>query len=232
LLSLRNVSTKRASQKKRHTVTIAATNSVATLWLLPRLRKFNQANKQLNIMLVASDNDAECLADEIDISILRGDGHWPDFQVRKFFGEIVFPICSPAFLAENPNASDLQSLLTLPLIEVSNSHSEWMNWNTWLLGHLPSVPELTRYSMFNAYPHAVQAAVDGLGIALGWGHLVDHLLKSGELVRPLKKTHIRTRFGYYLLEHKSRTQRPECDIVKDWLLSESASRKSYNAGDT
>lgn len=227
MLSLREVSTKLTSKKSRREVTIAATNSVASLWLMPRLRKFNQANKQLNIMLMASDDDAECLGEGIDITILRGDGSWPDHTARKFFGEIIFPVCSPAFLAENPETAELETLLSLPLIEVSSGHAEWMNWSDWLSGHLPQVPDLTRYSVFNAYPHAVQAAVDGLGVALGWGHLVDHLLKSGELVRPLKKTHTRTQFGYFLLEPKKRSPHPECDIVKDWLLTESAARKHY-----
>lgn len=226
--TLRAASGKLASHNAQSEVILAATNSVASLWLMPRLRKFNQANKQLNIMLVASDDDDECLAETVDLSILRGDGNWPDFTAQKLFGEIVFPVCSPGFLRRNPSLDGPTSLLHMPLIEVSSSHPEWMNWNTWLQDHMPVVPELSKPSVFNAYPHAIQAAVDGLGVALGWGHLVDHLLKSGALVRPLNELHTRTPFGYYLLERdKKITSNPRRDIVRDWLMSESAARTPY-----
>ncbi len=224
---LRDASGKLMAQHNHSEVNIAATNSVASLWLMPRLQKFGQANKQINIMMVASDDDQECLADEIDLSILRGDGNWPGYTSRKLFGEIIFPVCSPEFLSKNPQSVEIKSLLKLPLIEVSNYHSEWMNWSTFLHNHLPEVPEINTFTVFNAYPHAIQATVDGMGIALGWGHLVDHLLKKGALVRPLNSIQTRTEFGYYLMRKIECQDHPERDIVEKWLLSESAARNSY-----
>ena len=69
--------------------------------------------------------------------------------------------------------------------------------------------------------------MDGLGLALGWGHLVDHLLDNGALVRPLRHASARTDFGYYLLRPEKRKSFPERNVVEDWLLQESAARKSY-----
>ncbi|NCW55397.1 MAG: LysR family transcriptional regulator, partial [Rhodobacteraceae bacterium] len=54
--------------------------------------------------------------------------------------------------------------------------------------------------MLNTYPLSIDAAVSGLGLALGWGHLVDHLIEDGKLVRPLQSVSVRTEFGYYLLK--------------------------------
>ncbi len=88
--SLRDTSREMLSRHNRNPVTLAATNSVAALWLMPRLRKFNIRNKQLKIMLVASDDDRECLGENVDLSILRGDGHWPGYSARLLFGETVF----------------------------------------------------------------------------------------------------------------------------------------------
>ncbi|MGR3290264.1 MAG: LysR substrate-binding domain-containing protein [Paracoccaceae bacterium] len=226
--SLRDVSREMLSRHNRNTVTLAATISVATLWLMPRLRKFNNRNKQLKIMLVASDRDSECLADTVDLSILRGDGNWPGYRSRLLFGETVFPICAPGYLATNPAIKTLEGLQSHALIEVSTTHTEWMNWPNWL--HEMSVKklELDQSASFNTYPLAVQAAVDGLGVALGWGHLVDRLLDSGALVRPLGATNVRSDFGYYLLRPEKRKAYPERTIVEDWLLKESAARKRYS----
>ncbi len=225
--SLRDVSREMLSRHNRNSVTLAATNSVAALWLMPRLRKFNNRNKQLKIMLVASDSDRECLAETVDLSILRGDGNWPGYRSRLLFGETVFPVCAPEYLAANPDISTLNKLQFHALIEVSSTHTEWMTWTTWLQEMGIATPELDQSASFNTYPLAVQAAVDGLGVALGWAHLVDHLLDSGALVRPLGASNVRSDFGYYLLRPEKRKPFPERNLVEDWLLKASATRKRY-----
>ncbi|MGB3315495.1 MAG: LysR substrate-binding domain-containing protein [Albidovulum sp.] len=211
-------------------VVLAATNSVAALWLTPRLRKFREANKHLNIMLVASDDDEECLADMVDLTILRGDGDWPGYDAELVFGETIFPVCSPDFLAANPDVSDAGSLPNAQLIEVSSSHTEWMNWRTWLGQTDVPFRRLDRTMMFNTYPLSIHAAVDGVGVALGWGHLVDQLLEAGKLVRPLGNRHVRTDHGYYLLTPRNRPAFPGRQEVAAWLMSISAERRRY--GDT
>ena len=85
--SLREASRDMLSRKNRNAVTLAATNSVAVLWLMPRLRKFTNRNKHLKIILVASDRDSECLANNVDLSILRGGGTWAGYRSRLIFGE-------------------------------------------------------------------------------------------------------------------------------------------------
>ncbi len=230
LNGLRDASQDMFSRRRKNAVTLAATNSVASLWLMPRLRRFNISNARIKIMLVASDSDEECLADTVDLSILRGEGDWPGFSARLLFGETVFPVCSPHYLRKNPQAAVLHDLPGLDLIEISNLHTEWMDWDSWLKHHGFSGRSVDGASLFNTYPLGIQAAVDGLGVALGWGHLVDRLLESGDLVRPLGNTCVRTSSGYYLLHRERQKPFPERRIVEDWLLKESASRKRYGPG--
>ena len=224
---LREASADIVARDGGNTVTLAATNSVAALWLMPRLHEFNQTTDEVKIMLVASDSDSECLSDKMDLSILRGEGNWPGYQSHTLFGETVFPVCAPSYLGANPEAAQLAALSTLDLIEVDSPHTEWMNWRTWLdqqgLSNLPS----DRGAYFNTYPLAIQAAVDGLGIALGWGHLVDHLLEAGDLVRPLEGAQVRTSSGYFLLKNPRKRPFHGQNIVENWLIEQSASRKRY-----
>ena len=210
-----------------NTVTLAATNSVAALWLMPRLSKFSRANGRVKIKLMASDSDSECMSETMDLTILRGDGDWPGFHSQLLFGETVFPVCAPSYLDANPSSAQLDALPDLDLIEVDSSHTEWMKWRTWLDGQGLSDVPADRASYFNTYPLAIQAAVDGHGIALGWGHLVDHLLESGKLVRPLGNAQVRTTSGYYLLKNTKKPPFPEQEIVETWLLGLSATRVRY-----
>ncbi len=213
-------------------VTLAATNSVASLWLTPRLNAFRRANPHLKIMLVSSDNDEECLADTVDLSILRGDGKWPGYAAHMLFGETVFPVCAPDFLRDHPASTDLRNLADAPLIEVTSPHTEWMTWRDWLGQNGLSRVDLEQTTMFNTYPLAIQAAVDGVGVALGWGHLVDHLLDAGLLIRPLGAAQVRTTHGYHLLIPEDRVQSAGCREVADWLLGLSAARRRYGTSDT
>ena len=229
LKTLERVSTGLLGDRGNGTVRMAATNSVAALWLMPRLHKFREANHNVSISLLASDLDSECLTEDVDLTILRGDGDWPGYEARLLFGETVFPICSPGYLTNHVGIPTIEALTSHALIEVSNNHTEWLNWQTWLT-QKGADPDAVRHSTFvNTYPLAIQAAIDGLGIALGWGHLVEQHLQSGALVRPMNAEHIRTRSGYYLLQRRGSERRSESDIVMQWLLQESAARTRYAA---
>ncbi len=227
--TIRDVADDAMVKSQNRPVTLAATNSVASLWLTPRLHAFRQANPHLKIMLVASDSDEECLADSVDLTILRGDGNWPGYKSHLVFGETVFPVCSPDFLRQHPEVAKLEALNEAPLIEVSSSHTEWMNWRTWLRHKGISQVDLEQTTLFNTYPLSIYAAVDGVGVALGWGHLVDQLLESGKLIRPLGDAHVRTTFGYYLLLPEKRIPSAGCSEVAEWLRQTSAARKRYGA---
>ena len=224
---LRDVSKDMVAFDASNTVTLAATNSVAALWLMPRMSEFNRNNDRLKIMLVASDSDSECMSDRMDLTILRGDGKWPGFDARLLFGETVFPVCSPDYLSTHPQAADAAELPFLDLIEVDSSHTEWMNWRTWLTRQGGGNEPLDQAAYFNTYPLAIQAAVDGLGVALGWGHLVDHLLASGKLVRPAGDQQVRTTSGYYLLVNRKKAPFHGQEIVENWLIEQSAARRRY-----
>ncbi|MGI9482829.1 MAG: LysR substrate-binding domain-containing protein [Hyphomicrobiales bacterium] len=226
---LRNASRDLFSHQQKNAVSLAATNSVSSLWLMPRLRKFNRSNRQIEIMLVSSDSDEECLADTMDLTILRGEGDWPGYHCSLLFGETIFPVCSPGYLKNSPKASRLADLPRLDLIEVASDHTEWMNWRNWLAHNQVHDASLERTTRFNTYPLAIQAAVDGLGVALGWRHLVDHLLDKGQLVQPLGEVCVRTQSGYYLLKPQDQRSFAELDIVEDWLLKESEARQRYTS---
>lgn len=224
---LRDTSENIFARHKNNAVTVAATNSVAALWLMPKLRAFQRSNTRVKIMLMASDSDEECLSDGMDLTILRGEGDWPGFEARMLFGETVFPVCSPRYLSRNPECASVFNLSAVDLLEVSSTHTEWMDWKTWL-GH-QGIEDVTldRAAFFNTYPLSIQAAVDGLGVALGWGHLVDHLLDSGELVRPVQQSYARTESGYFLLKNRRKRTFAELEIVEDWLIRTSEARKRF-----
>ena len=102
-----------------------------------------------------------------------------------------------------------------------------MNWRTWLGQKGAEALNFDDVMLFNTYPLSIYAAIDGLGLALGWGHLVDQLLESGKLVRPIPESTVRTNHGYYLLTPERRKQTAPASDVADWLMDISARRRRY-----
>ena len=197
-------------------VTVAATHSVATLWLLPRIKDFKDENPDLDIKLIASDSDAECLDETVDISILRGDGSWAGYYAERLLDEEVFPVCSPTYLTQVEPLRDPADLVETVLIHVVANHEEWMTWPVWLTEMNVALPEDHRQLLINTYPLSIQAACDGLGVALGWRYLVDAHIDSGQLVRPLPQS-VTTQDGYYVLTQKNRSLTPQAEAFLDWV---------------
>jgi DNA-binding transcriptional LysR family regulator len=208
-----------------NSLTLSATNSVASLWLMPRLNAFHAANPDINIAIFSSDDDNQCLAETNDLIILRGSGEWSGYDAELLFGETVFPVCSPRFLEENPGAAKPGEIADTGLIDVAGGHAEWMNWSTWFAETGFERNEYHRRTTVNTYPLAIQAALDGLGVVLGWRHLVDQYLDDGRLICPLGSLDVQTEDGYYLLISKQSTESEQREIVRKWLLDISAGEK-------
>lgn len=84
-------------------LTIGADSALTTMWLMPRLNQFRDLNEDdLSVRLVASDRGEDCLADDLDLAILHGDGTWEGRDAALLFSEEVFPVCAPEHLMKNP----------------------------------------------------------------------------------------------------------------------------------
>lgn len=203
-------------------LTVAADQSVAALWLLPKLEDFQREHGDIDLRLISSDLEADCLAEDVDVAIVHGDGNWPGYEAALLLDEEVFPVCSPAYLERHGAIARPADLLERVLIDLDDDHWNWINWRVWLteqtvdLPHGGDRPGGLRRLIINSYPLIVQAARDGLGVALGWKHLVDEPLAAGTLVRPLEHL-VRTDFGYYLLMRQDREASPEAEAFRDWV---------------
>lgn len=203
---------------RRSRVSLAATQSIATLWLMPRLPRLRLDHPDIDIHLVSTDQDREALSGGHDLIILRGEGRWEDFDPELLLDEEIFPVCAHGY-ADRMDLHQLKALKHCTLIEVANHHTEWMDWARWLTSiGLPDTAGAASLT-FNNYALAIQAAVDNLGVALGWRHLVDGHLAQGTLVRPLPNN-IRTTSGYFLLQPQDNTPSPATRSVRDWLFAQ------------
>jgi DNA-binding transcriptional LysR family regulator len=203
----------------RTRLTIGADQSIASMWLMPRLAAFRAATGETSVRLVASDEEADCLAGDVEIAILHGDGNWPQRASTLLFAEEVFPVCAPSYIENTTPLHAPTDLLDHALLELEDVRWDWMNWRGWLSRAGVNRPTSREPLRINAYPLVIEAAKAGQGIALGWHRLVDADLATGTLLRPLTHS-VRTDFGYHLVWPAARPLSPAAASFRDWALSQ------------
>ncbi|MFT7672724.1 MAG: LysR family glycine cleavage system transcriptional activator [Gammaproteobacteria bacterium] len=199
-------------------LTISCDLSIAQLWLAPKLAALKRQFLDLSFHLITSDEDKDCLADEVQLVMIHGAGEWPGFISYRLFDEIVFPVCAPGY----PQATDENWenwLVNAELLDLEDSHWNWLNWRVWLGSYQIDQPLPHRNLRINNYPLIIEAACQGHGVALGWSVLVDDLIDQGRLIKPTPVS-LTTDLGYYLLVRESRQNEAQVAEVRDWLLTQ------------
>lgn len=204
-------------------LTVATDQSVAALWLMPRLNMFRRDNPDILVRLVASDDDEDCLADHIDLAVVHGDGNWSGYDATMLFQESVFPVCAPEYPEKHGPLDTVEDVTRHTLLELEDDHWDWMTWRVWLTENDVNLPAEHLGMTINNYPLILQAAIDGHGIALGWKHLVDAHVEAGRLIRPLADAAVTTRFGYHLLSPQGRPTGTDAALFRDWLFTQVSS---------
>jgi LysR family glycine cleavage system transcriptional activator len=199
---------------------ISALPSFAAKWLLPRLGSFRQAHPEISVRIAAEDRLTDFARDDVDIAIRSGRGHWPGLKVEPLLVEHMYPVCAPRLLDGPSPIRRPEDLLRHPLLgDYEWSQDHWQRW--FAAAGLPEA-RTQRAMDFNYTNLMIQAAIDGLGVALSAGALVEDDIAAGRLVRPFD-IFLPTDFGYYLVMPPERADRPKIAAFRRWILAESAS---------
>jgi DNA-binding transcriptional LysR family regulator len=200
---------------------IGCDQAFAAQWLTARIVKLRQLLPSVVLRIVASDNYDESLGADVQAAVIHGNGQWPGFHAQLLYAEEVFPVCSPDYPHQQAQQDWVGWLLQAQLIDLADSHWNWMNWRLWLGGHDIDEPLGNRNLHINSYPLVIDAACAGLGVALGWAGLVDDLMEQGKLIRPLQQS-LKTELGYYFICRETLRDDETVVQLKNWLLREFA----------
>ena len=192
----------------------------AAKWLIPRLALFNQRHPDISVVITNSVQDVEFDRDMVDMAIQMGNGAWPGKEVDFLFEDVIEPVCSPEFLRKHaPEEGYPQALLRTRLLI---SHYRPKDWSTWArLCRYEQELENTESMRFSSSVLTWQAAIDGLGIAVGQTALLVDDLKNGKLVSPFQLP-VHTGASYYLVRPQLQRQSRKVTAFRDWILEQIA----------
>ena len=204
-----------------HPLRLHCAPSFAAQWLVPRLRRFLDETKGLEVRIAAGTDYTRFLADEFDADIVYGPPP-PSFYgpvqrtvlMLPLGTEVVTPLCAPA-LAQHVRVPG--DLLAHTLIESDNKKVRWPNW---FAANGMAAPE-PRGPRFDRSFLSLSAAMDGLGVALESTRLAERELASGRLVRPLQGASEDVAYtGHWLVIPRSKTYARSVVLLSRWLARE------------
>lgn len=206
-------------------LSITTTTGFASLWLIPRLKRFTSLHPEIDVRISATTDALNLERSLIDLAIryCRPESV-PEGAVR-LFGEEMIPVCSRVLLRDKMRPLKQPRDLahhTLLHFDYTGAEAMYMDWGTWLtalgIGELKPAGALH----FSQYEQMIQAAISGQGVALGRQPLVNELIESGTLAAPFKQTLVGSR-AYFIIQSRLSAGKPHVHEFAQWLLTEAAS---------
>jgi LysR family transcriptional regulator, glycine cleavage system transcriptional activator len=200
-----------------HVLTVSTLASLAAKWLLPRLSAFQEAHPGIDVRITTSPGLVDFQRDNVDAAIRYGRGQWPGVRADWLMADEMFPVCSPALLSGNKPLKCPEDLRDHVLLHTSNTNSD--DWRLWLTAAgLPTDISIRPGITFDLVFMTVQAAIDGVGVAMGRTSYVQDDIAKGRLVVPFKIA-LPTSAGFYLVSPAGRTDSPKLSAFRQWLTA-------------
>jgi DNA-binding transcriptional LysR family regulator len=206
-----SAATARLTAPRRRALVVGAGPTLAMRWLIPRLTAFHEREPEIDVRLSTAIADADPMKADWDAAIRLGEGEWPGLEATFLFTADLFPVCAPEFADRLHAVADV---MRVPLLQAASAPGDWTLW----LAAAGVKADLSHALMFDYPAFALQAAVDGVGVAIARAPFVADDLTAGRLVKPFHLSVPNGR-GWYLIHRPGAADSGALKAFKDWVLA-------------
>lgn len=205
-------------------LTISVDPMFAVKLVVPWLYEFKSLHPDINVSISSSFGDIDFHRENFDAAILFGKGKYPGLNTVKIFEESVTPLCNPRLLDSEINTyinnfSFLSDHVLLHDDFLNKFDNKFPDWDSWLKSVGAEHVETSSGLQFNQPDHALQAAIDGAGIVLGWRRLAENDIAAGRLIQPFN-IELPLGLAFYLVYPAVYENRYEVNSFREWLMQE------------
>ena len=193
-------------------LSVSVAPSFGIRWLIPHLHRFNDRHPGIAVAVDTAHRRVDLPRDDVDLAIRMGLDTAPD-AAASLVGEALVPVAAPDLAAVVRTAADLAEQTLLHVTSVSE------DWAAWARLADVDLPDGGRDLRFDTIDLALQAAAQGLGLAIGRLPLVADDLAAGRLVAVLGPPRP-ARTAYWLMAGQDALTRPEVAAFRDWICAE------------
>jgi LysR family glycine cleavage system transcriptional activator len=223
-------------------LTVMTPPNFAARWLVPRLGRFTQSHPNLELhlasrlaMIDGRENGkvvpAADAAEETPVVMVRfGEGRYRGAHVDELFSAVYVPVCSPklvrgAHALRKPEDLRFHTLLHDETVMEEGVRPDWQDFID-ALG-IEGI-DVSRGPSFSNASLALEAAIEGMGVALSMKPLVRAEIDAGRLVVPFDVS-APAAFSYYLVTPEASAQAPGVAAFREWILAEAAPERGREA---
>ena len=201
--------------RSRSVLTVRTTPTLGSKWLLPRLHSFLEANPDVELRLNATTEPTDFSREAVDVEIRHGEGRWPGVFVEGLAEESFLPVCAPTYAGASTMAAP-----DLPQHRLIHSVKAQVQWSQWfaLAGSVPEVE--WRRLLFDRSHMAIDAAADGLGVALESTLMMWRELRDGTLVCPVRNPPRVTLTTQWIVCPFDHLHKAKVRLLLEWLRAE------------
>jgi len=218
---LRNAVAEFAAVAECDPLVVSLDPQFANRWLPSRLPRMLADPAGANLELKVEERLADFTTDGADMGVRYGGGRWNGVQAVHLLADTLIPVCSPALLARHP-IREPADLLTAPLIH--HGHRPWSLW----FPEFGLEPPPQQGMLFDDSVMLLEAAAQGIGVALARSGLIETDLATGRLVRPLAGG-IASELAYWIVWREDSRKLRRIAALRDWLLSEAGASATVGA---
>ncbi|AXE33276.1 LysR substrate-binding domain-containing protein [Chromobacterium phragmitis] len=144
-----------------------------------------------------------------DCAIRFGHGEWPGLHSQRLMGDSLLLVAAPRLFPDG--TPSLERALSAAALQASES------WETWLSGMTGELPPLRQPALeFTDSTPMLEAARQGLGVALTRRSIADQWLRAGELVLASEREVAHTSSYFLVWPHRSHGS-PRLASFQAWL---------------
>ncbi len=201
--------------RRRQSITVSLSTSLALKWLVPQLGSFQQKNPGITLLLDTNDAFADFETSEVDVALRFGEPGWDGMHHELIKREELIVVASPSIIGSADLPLPAEDIASLPLLHDSFNVG-WQKWSEQV--GLSSDRVNTQSIKYVDSAVLLEAAIDGQGVALARHLLAERDLKLGRLVR-LDKSHLPLNRGLYFVCRRGDQELVTVRNFKKWLMS-------------
>ncbi|WP_233840770.1 LysR substrate-binding domain-containing protein [Dyella sp. 2HG41-7] len=206
----------RYRERRHDALTLSASPGIISSWLMPRLPDLLSAHPELEFNLQSTTALVNFDLEAVDAAVRYGKGEWEGLRSEYLFGEWIAPVAAPELVARMADKDPLD-LSNWPLIGDPNRNNRWVDW----FAHYGGEPPRRYVAHVDTVDALRQAALEGLGVALGRMVTSKSLIDAGRLV-VLGDRYLPVPEAYFLVYPLRSEDHRGMATFRTWLHDEAA----------
>ncbi|MGQ2917221.1 MULTISPECIES: LysR family transcriptional regulator [Rhizobium] len=195
----------------RELLFLGVVGTFAVGWLLPRLKAFQKQHPFIDVRVSTNNNRVDMAAEGLDFAIRFGQGSWHGTDAFRLFEAPLSPLCTPKLAETLKSPADLVEATLLR----SYRSDEWATW--FAAAGVAPVAQVNAGIVFDTSLGMMEAALQGLGVALAPPSMFSRHLASGAIVQPFPITI--SLGSYWLTRLQSKPQTAAMQAFSDWMFA-------------